>query len=207
MLIIINVNLDLPVDITCKCDLHCYTVTPVLFCFQLIRQYYNSHTCGASNRYPVAFLSIQLPPESLDVNLEPNKSSVMLTNKDELILLLTNLLDEFYSDEKNRISESKTVAPSNGSEKGIVTSKNGFHVHKDACDGDVPRGQGSSNTNAVNVESDGVAVAHTSNGDVAVFTSNCLNNKSNKHETSPDLDDKMLSENAQRKEDCEKTQQ
>ena len=165
-----------------------------MFCLQLIRQYYNSHTCGASNRYPVAFLSIQLPPDSLDVNLEPNKTSVMLTNKDELITLLTNLLNEFYSDEKNRISESKTTAPSNGTEKEIVTSKNGFHVNEEPCNGNVSCSESSSNTNA------------TSNGDVAVFTSNGFNNKSNKHETSIDLDDKMLSENTQRKEDCEKAQ-
>ena len=130
----------------------------------------------------------------------------MLTNKDELITLLTNLLDEFYSDEKNRISESKTGASSNGTEKGIVTSKNGFHVHEEACNGNGPCGQDSSNANAVNGESDDVAITHTSNGDIAVFTSDGLNNKSNKHETSPDLDDKMLSENTQRKEHGDKAQ-
>ena len=130
----------------------------------------------------------------------------MLTNKDELITLLTNLLDEFYSDKKNRISESKTTAPSNGTEKEIVTSKNGFHVNEEACNGNVSCSESSSNTNAVNGEADDVTITHTSNGDVAVFTSNGLNNKSNKHETSIDLDDKMLSENTQRKEDCEKAQ-
>ena len=135
----------------------------------------------------------------------------MLTNKDELITLLTNLLDEFYSDEKNRISESKTAAPtcSNGTEKGIVTSKNGFCVNEEPCNSNVPRGQSSRDTNVnvhVNGESNDVVVTHASNGDKAVSTPNGLNNKSNECETSIDLDDKMLSENTQRIESCEKMQ-
>ena len=72
---------------------------------QVIKQYYNSHTTGTANRYPVAFLDITVPPDGLDVNLEPNKTSVLLTNKEEVMTLLTNLLEEFYSDEKNKISD------------------------------------------------------------------------------------------------------
>ena len=70
----------------------------------MIKQYYNRQVPVASNRYPVAFLSITIPPEGLDVNLEPNKTSVMLTNQDELMTVLTKLLDEFYSEENNTLS-------------------------------------------------------------------------------------------------------
>ena len=69
----------------------------------MIKQYYNRQAPVASNRYPVAFLSITIPPEGLDVNLEPNKTSVMLTNQDELMTVLTKLLDEFYSEENNTL--------------------------------------------------------------------------------------------------------
>lgn len=87
---------------------------------QLIKQYYNKQTSVTSNRYPVAFLSVKIPPSFLDVNLEPNKTSVMLTNKDELMTVLTNLVDEFYSDEKNRLPSSDNIDCNNVAEKRIA---------------------------------------------------------------------------------------
>lgn len=87
---------------------------------QLIKQYYNKQTAVSSNRYPVAFLSVKIPPEVLDVNLEPNKTSVMLTNKDELMTILTNLLEEFYSDEKNKLPSSKGIDCNSSAEKRIA---------------------------------------------------------------------------------------
>lgn len=92
------------------------------FCLQsqLIKQYYNKQTTVSSNRYPVAFLSVNVPPALLDVNLEPNKTSVMLTNKDELITILSNLLEEFYSDEKNKLPSSKNIDCNNDAEKRIA---------------------------------------------------------------------------------------
>ncbi|XP_078376217.1 uncharacterized protein LOC144659619 isoform X2 [Oculina patagonica] len=86
----------------------------------LIKQYYNKQTAVSSNRYPVAFLSVNIPPEVLDVNLEPNKTSVMLTNKDELMTILTNLLEEFYSDEKNKLPLSKGTDCNSTTEKSIA---------------------------------------------------------------------------------------
>lgn len=87
---------------------------------QLIKQYYNRQTTVSSNRYPVAFLSVNVPPELLDVNLEPNKTSVMLTNKDELMTILTNLVENFYSDEKNKLSSSKDNNCNGSAEKRIA---------------------------------------------------------------------------------------
>ena len=106
----------------------------------MIKQYYNSHTTGASNRYPVAFLDITIPPDDLDVNLEPNKTSVLLTNKEEVMTLLTNLLEEFYSDEKNKISDrtSTGTRTSNGAEKGDCPPKNECGITENVCNGNVP---------------------------------------------------------------------
>ena len=107
---------------------------------QVIKQYYNSHTTGASNRYPVAFLDITVPPDGLDVNLEPNKTSVLLTNKEEVMTLLNNLLDKFYSDEKNKISDRTLTGTrtSNGAEKGDCPSKNECGITENICNGNVP---------------------------------------------------------------------
>ena len=119
---------------------------------QVIKQYYNSHTTGASNRYPVAFLDITVPPDGLDVNLEPNKTSVLLTNKEEVMTLLTNLLEEFYSDEKNKISDRTLTAThtSNGAEKGDCPSKNECGITENVCNGNVP---------GIHVRSSGIANA------------------------------------------------
>lgn len=87
---------------------------------QLIKQYYNKQTSVTSNRYPVAFLSVCVPPSFLDVNLEPNKTSVMLTNKDELMTALTNLLEDFYSDEKNKLPSSNNIDCNNVADKRIA---------------------------------------------------------------------------------------
>ncbi|XP_025093375.1 PMS1 protein homolog 1-like isoform X2 [Pomacea canaliculata] len=47
---------------------------------KLIRQYYsNCHACDIT-RHPVYYVSITLPPSAVDVNLEPNKTTVMTTN-------------------------------------------------------------------------------------------------------------------------------
>jgi len=156
---------------------------------QLIKQYYNRHTSGSSNRYPVAFISITLPPDSLDVNLEPNKTSVMLTNKDELITLLTNLLDEFYSDEKNKICERKSSDPSNAAEKETMNSKNGSHVHvnEDVCNGNV---RTSSNVGSVNGQIDDGTNTLRRNGEVAVcLSNNDTNEKSNQNGTFDSFDE------------------
>lgn len=48
--------------------------------FQLIRQYYsNCHACDM-NRRPMYYLGITLPSKDVDVNIDPNKTTVMATN-------------------------------------------------------------------------------------------------------------------------------
>ena len=161
------------------------------FLSQLIKQYYNSHTTGASNRYPVAFLSIKIPPDDLDVNLEPNKTSAMLTNKDEVMSLLSNLLEEFYSDEKNKISERTKSNPSNGTEKGTATSKN---VTKEVVNGIVSCVQTSSNVDAV-IGENNVTNSYGSNGKVVCKpTCSNSNKESSEHRPSVQLDKNSLFE-------------
>ena len=153
---------------------------------QAIKQYYNSHTAGASNRYPVAFLDMTVPPDGLDVNLEPNKTSVLLTNKEEVMTLLTNLLEEFYSDEKNKISDRTLTGTrnSNGAEKGDCPSKNECGITENVCNGNVP---------GIHVRSSGIANAFGEcnvteacrpAGKVANGTPCSLSTENNQHENS-----------------------
>ena len=56
----------------------------ILFCnwhyFQVLRQAFVEAFPSQSGRYPVAVLHIDVPPASLDVNLEPNKTTVLLND-------------------------------------------------------------------------------------------------------------------------------
>lgn len=42
------------------------------------------------------FVSITLPPDEVDVNLEPNKTRVLLTEKEQLLEAIKSLLEKFY---------------------------------------------------------------------------------------------------------------
>ena len=170
------------------------------FYLQLVRQYYSLHsnsTPSASNRYPIAFLSIELPPESIDVNLEPNKTSVMLTNKEELATLLTKLLDQFYSDAKNRIPESKSSCAGNINENGTGASKKSLPVNKKACHSDGSQVQSSKDASAVDGKCRGVeGTYHVPNGEHSVSPSSNFNCKHYRQgRSSKDRNDDCFDEN------------
>ncbi|XP_022099089.1 PMS1 protein homolog 1-like [Acanthaster planci] len=50
----------------------------------------------SSVRHLIIFLSITLPQYQVDVNLEPNKTKVLLQNKESMLSVLSDLLDEVY---------------------------------------------------------------------------------------------------------------
>jgi len=54
---------------------------------QLLREYFNQ-TFPSSDvvRYPIAFIHLTVPPADIDVNLEPNKTRVLLHNQVLLIV-------------------------------------------------------------------------------------------------------------------------
>lgn len=175
------------------------------FIYQLIRQYYtlySSRTPGGSNRYPIAFLSIVLPPDSLDVNVEPNKTSVMLTNKDELFTLLTKLLDAFYSDERNRISENKTTSPCNFTVNGTETSGSHLHLTREAFDGGIAKCQSSKNGRF----SDKKDTFHSSNDDPTFIPSNCSKTKDKGQEKSHFMDQNRSFDQAHKEKQFQLTQ-
>ena len=47
---------------------------------QLLKQVFSDSFPSQSGRYPVAVVMITVPPTDIDVNLEPNKTSVLLQN-------------------------------------------------------------------------------------------------------------------------------
>nr|XP_003478705.1 PMS1 protein homolog 1 isoform X1 [Cavia porcellus]XP_012998039.1 PMS1 protein homolog 1 isoform X1 [Cavia porcellus]XP_023416834.1 PMS1 protein homolog 1 isoform X1 [Cavia porcellus] len=64
---------------------------------KLIRQYYNLKCLKESSRlYPIFFLKIDVPTTDVDVNLTPDKSQVLLQNKESVLIALENLMTTCY---------------------------------------------------------------------------------------------------------------
>nr|KAF6274377.1 PMS1-like protein 1, mismatch repair system component [Pipistrellus kuhlii] len=64
---------------------------------KLIRRYYNLKCLKESTRlYPIFFLKIDVPTANVDVNLTPDKSQVLLQNKESVLIALENLLTTCY---------------------------------------------------------------------------------------------------------------
>ena len=73
------------------------------FLLQLIKQHYTSYHKTDHHRYPVYFLSITVATDQLDVNVDPNKTTVLLHHKvgDTDFFMVTDipylLMAEFYA--------------------------------------------------------------------------------------------------------------
>ncbi|XP_006036826.1 PMS1 protein homolog 1 isoform X2 [Alligator sinensis] len=64
---------------------------------KLVRQYYNLKSQKDSSRlYPVFFIKITIPASAVDVNLTPDKTQVLLHNKESILLAVENVLISLY---------------------------------------------------------------------------------------------------------------
>ncbi|XP_021572040.1 PMS1 protein homolog 1 isoform X2 [Carlito syrichta] len=64
---------------------------------KLIRHYYNLKCLKESTRlYPIFFLKIDVPTADVDINLTPDKSQVLLQNKESVLIALENLMTACY---------------------------------------------------------------------------------------------------------------
>ncbi len=102
----------------------------------------------------MAVVNIKVPPDSVDVNLEPNKQSVLIKRKRELELTIENAISNHYGKEENslQIENPKTI------EDGEITSD--FEVKQNRfgenveIDRNLERSneRGNSSTNSIFVE-------------------------------------------------------
>ncbi|XP_072541561.1 PMS1 protein homolog 1 [Salminus brasiliensis] len=67
---------------------------------KLVRQYYanaaHSNNESAIRRFPILMMNITVPASSVDVNLTPDKTQVMLQNKDAVLLAVESVLISLY---------------------------------------------------------------------------------------------------------------
>ncbi|XP_078536508.1 PMS1 protein homolog 1 isoform X3 [Lissotriton helveticus] len=78
---------------------------------KLVRQYYNLNFKKESARsYPVFFISIILPASTVDVNLTPDKTQVMIQNKEYVLLAMENVLKSMYGSLPDTVSRGSDRA-------------------------------------------------------------------------------------------------
>ncbi|KAK7026884.1 ATP-binding mismatch repair protein [Halocaridina rubra] len=63
---------------------------------KMVKAYFSKDAQGCHGRYPVGLVSLDVPPDTLDINLEPNKTRVLL--KEEIVVLdaLKDILEDVY---------------------------------------------------------------------------------------------------------------
>lgn len=72
---------------------------------------------NSSNKSAIFLLSINIPPSEIDINLEPNKTKVLLKNEKEVIKVIDNLLSTFYNHQIDRPEEEDEKINENDDEK------------------------------------------------------------------------------------------
>uniref|UniRef100_A0A8D8WUZ2 PMS1 protein homolog 1 n=1 Tax=Cacopsylla melanoneura TaxID=428564 RepID=A0A8D8WUZ2_9HEMI len=60
-----------------------------------------------NNKYPVCLVSMEVPSDAVDVNLEPNKTKVLLREIDELVACIKGKINEYYYDPEGIDSDIK----------------------------------------------------------------------------------------------------
>ncbi|XP_047576516.1 PMS1 protein homolog 1 isoform X6 [Lutra lutra] len=99
---------------------------------KLIRHHYNLKCLKEPTRlYPIFFLKIDIPTADVDVNLTPDKSQVLLQNKESVLIALENLMTtcygslpstDSYENNKTDVSSADMVV-SNTTETDVLFNK------------------------------------------------------------------------------------
>ncbi|XP_019728416.1 PMS1 protein homolog 1 isoform X2 [Hippocampus comes] len=119
---------------------------------KLLRQHYAAQYAdeSAQNRYPILMLQITVSPSAVDVNLTPDKTQVLLHNKEALFTALEALLVSLYGYRPAHDSTTERLGPDASSspswntdaekaedEISAIKDVAGFHTLKEQSDGAV----------------------------------------------------------------------
>ncbi|XP_045687709.1 PMS1 protein homolog 1 isoform X4 [Phyllostomus hastatus] len=134
---------------------------------KLIRHYYNLKCLKESTRlYPIFVLKIDVPTANVDVNLTPDKSQVLLQNKESVLTALENLMTTCYGslpstnsyENKKTDVSSADIVVSNTAETDVLFNK-----------------VESSGSNYSDVDTSSISFQNDMHNDESVENTNCLN--------------------------------
>ncbi|XP_006864106.1 PREDICTED: PMS1 protein homolog 1 isoform X2 [Chrysochloris asiatica] len=137
---------------------------------KLIRHYYSLKCLKESTRlYPIFFLKIDVPTTDVDVNLTPDKSQVLLQNKESVLIALENLMTASYGPlpRTDTCENNKTDVSSAG---GVInrTAQTDALLNKTE----------SSGNNYLNVDTSSISLQNdVQNDDSGKNSNNCLNHQ------------------------------
>nr|KAF6450908.1 PMS1-like protein 1, mismatch repair system component [Molossus molossus] len=134
---------------------------------KLIRRYYNLKCLKESTRlYPIFFLKIDVPTADVDVNLTPDKSQILLQNKESVLIALENLMTTCYGSlpSTHSYENNKTDVSS----AGMVVSKT---AETDVLFNKME----SSGSNYPNVNTSSISFQNDVHNDKSRENNNCLN--------------------------------
>ncbi|XP_051814506.1 PMS1 protein homolog 1 isoform X2 [Acanthochromis polyacanthus] len=150
---------------------------------KLLRQHYSAQYPDdpARNRYPMLMLKITVPPSSVDVNLTPDKTQVLLHNKEAVLTAVEALLVSLYGFRPN----TDLPAEKQLSHKTFASPSNPLQPHDSLLDSEPSAERDNSLTNhSDNCPKDalqhGDAASSTASTDASLHnqTSNCSSSSS-----------------------------
>lgn len=94
----------------------------------LVRKLWTIHGCDSKTKKPSVILDFTLPNDAFDINLSPDKQTVLLTQEQELLALMEKKITETWSSQTNGVFRQKEVA---GSQCGNADPVKGKHSLED----------------------------------------------------------------------------
>ncbi|CAH1789286.1 unnamed protein product [Owenia fusiformis] len=109
---------------------------------KLLKKYYQIGQ-GQDGKFPVAFVNITVPSSGVDVNLEPNKTRVLIHNKDSVITMVTDILVDLYGDLTAPVKQSTSaylsskqdIEESNEAPSNIMKTRTTYELNTDDANG------------------------------------------------------------------------
>ncbi|XP_026552690.1 PMS1 protein homolog 1 [Pseudonaja textilis] len=104
---------------------------------KLVQQYYSTLHKDFNRLFPIFFLNITVPPSTVDVNLIPDKSQVLVHNKESIYLAIEESLISLYGPLNSSVSyemnaSNKTSKDINEGEQEVI-SKSCTRINPLAC--------------------------------------------------------------------------
>ncbi|XP_012584672.1 PREDICTED: PMS1 protein homolog 1 [Condylura cristata] len=136
---------------------------------KLIRHHYNLKCLKESTRlYPIFFLKIEVPTADVDVNLTPDKSQVLLHNKESILIALENLMTTCYG----------SVPGTNSNENNKTDVSSADMIVSKIAETDVLSNKiESSGNNYANVDTSTISLQNAIYNDESGRSTNCSNNQ------------------------------
>ncbi|XP_039285270.1 PMS1 protein homolog 1 [Nilaparvata lugens] len=134
-----------------------------LFIPQVLSEVLSRSFCDdvSPNKSVMCIVALNLPPDRLDINLEPNKTKIFIKDKEEILSCLSEQLDSYYSQKNTSTKVEKEVVEPKPKKKRMEEPKESIELEKVVLVNDTPEMR--NNTPVSNQELRSSAIINTHN--------------------------------------------